>query len=200
DYLETLKAHAESQGIENVFFTGRVPHEDVLKYYGLIDLFVVPRKKSQVADLVTPLKPFEAFSTGRCVILSDVGALQEIATQSGAVETFRAGSATDLALQIAALIDDPDRRHELGARAASWVGNHRAWDRDVNEYYRICRKRGCGGPENLPLDSELALEKGGVNAGELLEQLAGAELPALKGWFTSQDIRQSAESILETGW
>ena len=200
DYLETLKDHVERQGIENVFFPGRVPHEDVLRYYGLIDLFVVPRKKSQVADLVTPLKPFEAFSTGRCVILSDVGALQEIATQSGAVETFRAGSATDLALQIAALIDDPDRRHELGARAASWVRNHRSWDRNVNEYYRIYRKLGFGGPENLPLDSELALEKRGVNAGELLEQLAGAELPALKGWFTIQDIRQSAESILETGW
>ena len=200
DYLETLKAHAESQGIENVFFTGRVPHEDVLKYYGLIDLFVVPRKKSQVADLVTPLKPFEAFSTGRCVILSDVGALQEIATQSGAVETFRAGSAVDLAFRISELIDDPERRRSLGEKAARWVRNHRSWDRNVNEYYRIYRKLGFDGPENLPLDSELALEQRGVNAGELREKLATAELPALKGWFTIQDIRQSPESILETGW
>lgn len=200
DYLETLKKHVADKRIENVFFTGRVPHEDVLRYYGLIDLFVVPRKKSQVADLVTPLKPFEAFSTGRCVILSDVGALQEIANQSGAVETFRAGSADDLSVKIAALVDDPARRRELGEKAARWVRNHRSWDRNVNEYYRIYRKLGFDGPVNLPLESDLALEERGINSGELLEQLAAADLPALKGWFTIQDIRQSPESILETGW
>nr|WP_245354146.1 glycosyltransferase [Brachybacterium sacelli] len=200
DYLETLQAHVAQKGIENVIFTGRVPHEDILRYYGLIDLFVVPRKKSQVADLVTPLKPFEAFSTGRSVILSDVGALQEIADQSGAVETFRAGSADDLALKIAALIEDPARRQELSEKAARWVRNHRSWDRNVNEYYRIYRKLGYDGPENLPLESELALDERGMNPGELLEQLAAADLPALKGWFTIQDIRQSPESILETGW
>ena len=200
DYLDTLKAHVERKGIENVFFTGRVPHEDILRYYGLIDLFVVPRKESKVADLVTPLKPFEAFSTGRSVILSDVGALQEIADQSGAVETFRAGSADDLALKIAGLIADPARRRELGAKASRWVRNHRSWDRNVNEYYRIYKKLGYQGPENLTLESELVLDQRGINPGELLEQLAAADLPALKGWFTIQDIRQSPESVLETGW
>src|SRR5699024_1953883 len=89
---------------------------------------------------------------------------------------------------------------DLGTKAARWVRNHRSWDKNVNEYYRIYRKLGFDGPENLPLESELALEERGINAGELLEQLATAELPALKGWFTIQDIRQSAESILETGW
>ncbi|ASK65534.1 hypothetical protein CFK39_06455 [Brachybacterium avium] len=200
DYLETLKQHVERHGIENVYFTGRVPHEDVLRYYGLIDLFVVPRKKSRVADLVTPLKPFEAFSTGRCVILSDVGALQEIARQSGAVESFRAGSADDLAATMTALIDDPARRQDLGEKAARWVRNHRSWDRNMNEYYRIYRKLGFEGPTNLPLESDLALDGRGINSGELLEKLATADLPALKGWFTIQEIRQSPESILETGW
>lgn len=200
DYLATLKAHVERRGIQDVYFTGRVPHEDVLRYYGLIDLFVVPRKKSQVADLVTPLKPFEAFSTGRCVILSDVGALQEIAEQSAAVETFRAGSADDLAMKIATLIEDPSRRRELSEKAARWVRNHRSWDRNVNEYYRVYRTLGYDGPEHLALESELALDARGVNPGELVEQLAAADLPPLKGWFTIQDIRQSPESVLETGW
>ncbi|PWH06452.1 hypothetical protein DEO23_05640 [Brachybacterium endophyticum] len=200
DYLETLKAHAEKHGIENVHFTGRVPHEDILRYYGLIDLFVVPRKKSRVADLVTPLKPFEAFSTGRSVILSDVGALQEIADQSRAVETFRAGSPDDLSQKIVALIEDPERRRALGDRAARWVRNHRTWDRNVNEYYRIYKKLGYDGEEKPHLEAELALDARGVNSGELLEKLATAELPALKGWFTIQDNRQSAESILQEGW
>lgn len=200
DYLPTLKAHAESQGIQDVFFTGRVPHEQVLDYYGLIDLFVVPRKASQVSDLVTPLKPFEAFSTGRAVVLSDVGALKEIARQSDAVELFRAGDAEDLARRIAALVDDPERRADLSRRAARWVRNHRSWDGNVNEYYRVYKKLGFAGEDNLLVESELALDDRGINPGELLESLRSATAPGLKGWFTIQDIRQSGASILEDGW
>lgn len=200
DYLPTLKEHVAKNGISNVYFTGRVPHEDVLRYYGLIDIFVVPRKPSTVADLVTPLKPFEAFSTGRAVILSDVAALREIADQSGAVELFRAGDANDLAQKISTLVHDTNRRQELSGRAARWVRNHRSWAHNVNEYYRVYRELGYRGPENLVVEAELSLEGGGINPGELLESLTAAELPPLRGWFTIQDIKQSATSILKDGW
>ncbi|MDT0212629.1 heparinase II/III family protein [Rothia sp. ARF10] len=200
DHLKVLQEQVERDQVADVFFTGRVPHADVLRYYGLIDVFVVPRKKSQVADLVTPLKPFEAFSTGRAVILSDVGALREIADQSRAVETFRADDADDLARALLRLTGDPERRRELGARAARWVRNHRSWDRNVNEYYRVYRQLGYDGPANLVVESQIALEERGVNPGELVEQLAAASLPGLKGWFTIQDIRQSAQSVLDDGW
>jgi hypothetical protein len=59
----------------------------------LIDVFVVPRKPVEVCHLVTPLKPFEAFSTGRTVVLSDVRALARVARDSGAAELFSAGDA-----------------------------------------------------------------------------------------------------------
>src|SRR5699024_4243282 len=36
DYLPDLKEHVERSEIANVYFTGRVPHESVLRYYGLI--------------------------------------------------------------------------------------------------------------------------------------------------------------------
>ncbi|HLR44181.1 MAG TPA: glycosyltransferase, partial [Brevibacterium sp.] len=66
-HLGALKQHAEGAGGENIVFTGAVPHEEVLRYYGLIDIFVVPRRSTPVSELVTPLKPFEAFATGRAV-------------------------------------------------------------------------------------------------------------------------------------
>ena len=186
--------------MENVFFTGRVPHEDILRYYGLIDLFVVPRKPSRVADLVTPLKPFEAFSTGRAVIVSDVGALQEIADQSGAVETFRAGSAVDLSHKLTALIDDEQRRHELGARAARWVRTHRTWDSNASEYYRVYKELGYAGPRNLVLEAELALKERGSHPGELLRALQETDVSAATGWFSIEDTTQSASEILNDGW
>lgn len=144
-HLESLQAHAKKAGVQNVIFTGAVPHDDVLRYYGLIDVFVVPRGKSSVADLVTPLKPFEAFSTGRSVVLSDVAALQEIADESGAAQTFRAGYPRDLGRKLVGLIQDPQHRRDLGVRGARWVRGQRTWDRNVSEYFRVYRELGYRG-------------------------------------------------------
>lgn len=200
DYLPVLKKQVERNGIENVFFTGRVPHEDVLRYYGLIDIFVVPRKPSQVADLVTPLKPFEAFATGRAVILSDVGALQEIADQSGAVETFRAGSASDLAQKVLDLVANPERRREMSSRGARWVRNHRSWSRNANEYDLVYRQLGYKGARSSIIASERALDAQGMNPGELLDAVKDAHLAPLSGWFTIQEVRQEGRAVLDDGW
>lgn len=200
DYLPKLKERVEAKGITSVYFTGRVRHEEVLRYYGLIDLFVVPRKPSTVADLVTPLKPFEAFSTGRAVILSDVGALREIADQSGVVELFSAGNADDLARKIITLLYNPEKRQELSDRAAAWVKNHRTWDGNVAEYFRVYKELGYEGPATMALDAELRLHERDMNPGELIDAFAALDVPPLTGWFSNSVMKQSAQDILESGW
>lgn len=200
DYLPVLRDLVEKSNIRNVHFAGRVPHEDVLRYYSLIDIFVVPRKKSTVTDLVTPLKPFEAFSTGRTVVLSDVGALQEIADQSGAAATFKAGSSESLATTLVKLLENPAERKSMGVIGREWVKNHRSWDSNVNEYYRVYRSLGFTGSIERVVPAELRLRNQGANAGELVTKLAQSEVPALSGWFSIQDNRQSAAEILTTGW
>lgn len=130
--LETL---AKNLGIaELCCFSGRIPHDQVLKYYSLIDVFVVPRKNRAVCRLVTPLKPFEAFSTGRAVVVSDVEALREIADQSQAAEVFRADDPESLAHVLTALIDDPEHRAEMSARGAAWVREERSWRSIADRY------------------------------------------------------------------
>lgn len=200
DYLPKLKEIVEQREIQNVFFTGRVAHEDVLRYYSLIDIFVVPRKASTVTNLVTPLKPFEAFSTGRTIIVSDVGALQEIADESGAMETFRAGSSDSLAERIIYLLDNPEVRVAMGARGREWVKNHRSWDNNVNEYYRVYRKLGYLGGVERVVPAELRLREIGANAGELVTSLSQGQIPSLSGWFSIQDSRQTAIEVLNSGW
>ena len=63
---------------DQVIFTGRVPHEDVHRYYDLIDVLVYPRLPMRLTDLVTPLKPLEAMAQGRLVAGSDVGGHREL--------------------------------------------------------------------------------------------------------------------------
>lgn len=134
-YLPTLKQHVRRSGIDGVIFTGQVPHEEILDYYHAIDIFVVPRRNSRVTQLVTPLKPFEAFASGRAVVLSDVAALAEIGHDAGpAARLFGADDAADLARVLQGLVVSPETRQEMGRVAAEWVRKERSWASNVPDY------------------------------------------------------------------
>lgn len=132
--LESLRTSAGTLGLTDAIFTGRVPHEQILDYYGLIDIFVVPRTPAAVCQLVTPLKPFEAFATGRTVVMSDVDALKEIADASGAAALFTAGNSTSLAAVLADLVADSATRQRMAASGAAWVRESRSWEANADAY------------------------------------------------------------------
>ncbi len=134
---EDLQRQAAGLGLAGVSFTGQVPHDEILRYYGLIDIFVVPRRPAEVCHLVTPMKPFEAFATGRTVVLSDVRALVAIAVESGAAELFAAGDPDALAEVLRRLLADPDRRRALAEAGAAWVRTERTWAANARIYQRI---------------------------------------------------------------
>ena len=74
-----LRAQAAASPIADAIrFIGRVPHEQVERYYGLVDILAYPRKRMRLTDLVTPLKPLEAMAQGRLVAASDVGGHREL--------------------------------------------------------------------------------------------------------------------------
>jgi glycosyltransferase involved in cell wall biosynthesis len=97
----------------------------------------VPRRPVEVCHLVTPLKPFEAFATGRAVVLSDVRALASIAAESGAAELFTAGDAESLTQVLLGLLGDPRRRRELADAGAAWVRAERTWAANAALYLRL---------------------------------------------------------------
>ncbi|HEY7222772.1 MAG TPA: glycosyltransferase family 4 protein [Micromonosporaceae bacterium] len=135
--LERLTRRAGELRLPDVVFTGRVAHEEILDYYSVIDIFVVPRKPVEVCHLVTPLKPFEAFATGRTVVMSDVRALAEIAVESQAAELFTAGSVDSLATTLVSLIGDDARRMGLAAAGAAWVRSNRTWSANAKAYMSL---------------------------------------------------------------
>lgn len=131
EHLERLSRQLD---VADAVFTGQVPHDEVLRYYGAIDVFVVPRHPAAVCQLVTPLKPYEAFAAGRAVVLSDVRALANIARESGAAELFTAGDVDALAATLGALVADPARRQALATAGARWVRTCRTWAGNAESY------------------------------------------------------------------
>lgn len=202
---KALQEQAKNLGIAaKCCFTGRIPHEEVLDYYSIIDLFVVPRKNRAVCRLVTPLKPFEAFSTGRAVVVSDVDALREIAGQSGAAATFRAEDPNDLAQLLSRLLEDPQARAEMSEKGAAWVRAERSWRSIADRYDAPYRGLGvrffrelarC--PQQAP-DAEAARER--RRRSHIENRGQAVELLQLHGEDGIPTDSERARQTVETGW
>jgi glycosyltransferase involved in cell wall biosynthesis len=148
-----LEALARKSGVaSDVVFTGKVPHAEVRRLYGLLDVFVVPRIDDRAARLVTPLKPFEALAMGRPLVVADLPALLEIAAPDERGLAFRAGDAGALAAALGTLLDRPELRRRLGEAGRSWVLAERTWDangpryRAAYEMAREARRAAAGRP------------------------------------------------------
>ena len=122
---------------EALLMPGRVPHDQVARYYSMLDVFVVPRTANRVSQLVTPLKPYEAMAMEQAVVVSDLPALREIVTPGETGLTFRPDDPDDLAEVLAALLDDPTLRARLGRRAREWVAQERTWTANGRRYREL---------------------------------------------------------------
>jgi len=132
---DALRKQAEnSPAASRIHFVGRVPHEDVERYYSLIDVLAYPRKSMRLTDLVTPLKPLEAMAQGKLVAASDVGGHQELIENGVTGTLFPA--------------DDPKRTAEaldaMFAKRGIWdarrqdaklfVEKERNWQKNIERY------------------------------------------------------------------
>jgi glycosyltransferase involved in cell wall biosynthesis len=135
---ENLRRMATKLGIaDRVVFTGRVPHDEVNRYYNLIDVLVYPRLSMRLTDIVTPLKPLEAMAQGRLVVASDVGGHREMIADGKTGILFRAGDEADLADKVVRLLREPARWPALRQAARQFVETERTWKRSVSNYIPI---------------------------------------------------------------
>ena len=135
---EALKALARRLGVAGqVIFPGRVPHAEIHRYYGLIDLLVYPRRSMRLTELVTPLKPLEAMAQGQLLVASDVGGHRELIRDGETGILFRAGSADALAEAVLRLLARPADWAGLRERARRFVEGERNWRASVGRYAAV---------------------------------------------------------------
>ena len=119
---------------ERVLFTGRVPHDEVNRYYDLIDVLVYPRHPMRLTELVTPLKPLEAMAQGRLMVASDVGGHKELIQNGKTGVLFRAGDVDDLASKVVALLLDEPSWDDMKRNGRQFVEAERNWAASVARY------------------------------------------------------------------
>ena len=117
---------------EMIIMPGRVPHEEVPAHYSLIDIAPFPRKPQPVTEMVSPLKPLDAFAMKKAVIVSSVKALTDMVTDRD-WSYIREGNVTSLADKLEELIIDKQLRLKLGQQGYDWVIKERQWENTASK-------------------------------------------------------------------
>jgi PEP-CTERM/exosortase A-associated glycosyltransferase len=132
---ESLKALAARLGLEgSVHFVGRVPHDEVSRYYSAMDVMVYPRISRRLTELVTPLKPLEAMAMGKLVAASDVGGHRELIRDGYNGHLFAAGSPVAVAERLINLLQHPADWDAVIANGRQFVERDRTWRGSVDRY------------------------------------------------------------------
>ncbi len=132
--LKKLKTLAKSP---EIIFTGRVPFEEVKRYYSLFDICPFPRNDYEVCQYVPPLKILEAMTMKKPVIVSDVAPLLEIITDNENGLVCRADSIKSLKEKLFYLIENVEERKMLAEQGYNWVQKNRSWDTVIKKYIQL---------------------------------------------------------------
>jgi glycosyltransferase involved in cell wall biosynthesis len=106
----------------------------------MASLLVYPRVLTRVTALTTPLKPLEAMSMARAVMVSDVPAMGELVRYGETGFVFRAGDSGDLARRCVEVLKQPERLAEVGRNAREWILKERQWPALLSRYATIYEK------------------------------------------------------------
>jgi PEP-CTERM/exosortase A-associated glycosyltransferase len=135
---EALRRLALDLGLaDQVLMIGRVPHDQVQRYYGLVDVLLYPRLLMRLTDLVTPLKPLEAMAQGKLLVASDVGGHRELIREGETGRLFRGGSVEALAEAAVAMLGARELWEPIRHAGRAFVERERTWTASVARYAEV---------------------------------------------------------------
>lgn len=146
---ERMRAAIREYGMEaNVRLLDHVSHDQIQRYYSLVDVMVFPRLSVRLTELVTPLKPLEAMSLTKPVLGSSVGGIRELVSHDHTGLLFEPENVRDFCVQAERLLDSPELRARLGGNGREMVLRDKDWKvlarRYQNIYDYVSEHRGHG--------------------------------------------------------
>jgi PEP-CTERM/exosortase A-associated glycosyltransferase len=120
-----------------VRIAGQVPHDQIRRYYSLMDVMVYPRRSVRLTELTTPLKPLEAMAQAKAVIASDVGGTRELVGPEWPCLLFKPDDVDEYCRQARQLICDERFRRDLGERARQMILREKDWNVQARRYEAV---------------------------------------------------------------
>jgi len=139
--LDNLKKQVNEANLEKqITFVGRVPFEQVSRYYSLADIMLFPRESIRLTELVTPLKPLESMAQFKPVIASDIGGHQELIDDKQTGFLVKPDDANALAEKILAVIDNEELLKSICEKGLKFVQQERTWLNTAKQYLPVYEK------------------------------------------------------------
>lgn len=131
---------AASPVADHILFIGRVPHDEVERYYAQVDILAYPRKAMRLTDLVTPLKPLEAMAQGRLVAASAVGGHRELIDDGITGTLFAPDDPAAIAQALSGMFADRGFWDARRATARAFVEKERNWASNIVRYEPVYQR------------------------------------------------------------
>ena len=125
-----------SQNLQDVEFVGRVPYEDLPRYYASADIFCSPATGGESFGIVL----LEAMAAGKPIVASDIEGYRGVMQHGMQGKLFLNKNVESLASELQTLILDPDLRWKMGQQGRTTAPQYR-WQvvaRRVEQYYESC--------------------------------------------------------------
>lgn len=111
---------------EKVWFTGYIPHADLLRYLSTADICIDPDPSNSFNDRCTMIKMMEYMAMSKPIVAFDLP--EHRVTAKGAALYARPNDELDFARQIELLMDNPEQRKEMGRIGRERIEKELAWD------------------------------------------------------------------------
>lgn len=149
--MRTLAAELEIE--QYLWFTGRIPDDELVRYLSTVDICVDPDPQNPFTDRSTMIKMTEYMALGKPIVAFDL--TEHRVTARGAALYAEPNDELDFAEQVAWLMDHPQERHAMGCAGRKRVEAELAWPLQVHHllaaYQRV--EAGMRKDRNAPASS-----------------------------------------------
>lgn len=135
--MPMLKERAAEHGLgERIVFPGRAPYDEIMNYYRLCDIFVLPRRETPETRIVTPLKPLEIMCMEKPLVASNIGGHRELVMHDQTGLLFEPENVQALAEACDQFLQNDGLRDRIARQGRAWAVENRDWSVLMQNYVR----------------------------------------------------------------
>ena len=127
-----IKEYVEKNQIKNVIFTGKVPHEEITKYYSIADVLVIPHVRCMQTELNPTTKLFEYLASGKPIVSSNLKPIADVVGENAVLVEPENPQA--FAEGILTLLNNEDLAKEIGENGKKIIYNY-SWEESAKKIY-----------------------------------------------------------------